>query len=154
VLADPKFNNEQNKNQVASLTVSFNQEISTAKNQLSRLTVATTTDNSVVSIADNSKDNKGLSVATNPLGQTPNYITTSSAISTSTKKGGENIKGEGQTATSSSAGGATSTLLKADTSNSDTATILDQAQKLFDQKDYDQAFNKLKEADQFINAAN
>ena len=71
VLADPKFNNEQNQTQIAELTSSFNQEITTVKNQVSHLSavnpVTPTATDSVVAIADNSKDNQGLQVAANPL---------------------------------------------------------------------------------------
>lgn len=157
VLADPKFNTDQNKNQVASLSASFNQEIKNAKNQLSHLTAVDKTPiDGVVVIADNAKDNNGMQIAVNPLGQTPNYTTTSRATSTpkeETKGTPLADKTVTSTLTSTSTGAATSTPVKADSSN-ETTEIYDQAQKLFDQKNYDQALNKLKEADQLINAAN
>jgi len=141
VLADPKFNTDQNQTQVASLSASFNQEINTAKTQLDHITpVPSAPADVAVSIADNAKDNQGMQVAANPLGQTVSYATVSEATSS---------KGSDKTATSS----ATSTPAKTNSAD-DTTVILDQAQKLFDQKNYNQALDKLKEADQLINNAN
>jgi len=134
VLSNPEFNNDANKAEVAKLNASFNEEINNVKNRISYLSPkpaavapdvkATGTD--TVSIADSGKDNKGLQ-----LSETPNAkIATLSA------------------ATIATATPATSTIATSTDATAD--TMLDEAQKLFEKKDYSKAADKLKAVDELI----
>lgn len=134
VLANPEFNNESNKDQVAKLNASFNQEISNVKSHISYLSTkietpsnvlkgskniklaATGTDN--VSIASELKDNAGVQLF-EKTDLTPALTTTTPPLE------------------------ATSTVMNAD-------SVLDEAQKLFENKNYDGAADKLKEVDKMI----
>lgn len=140
VLADPKFNTDQNQAQVAALSASFNQEIINAKSRL--VEEKKTTVDGDVAIADSAKNNRGLQVFV--PGQAPDSITGTSTAPAA-KEGSEGIKDDKLTATSTAT--TTIEILEKTESGSD---ILDEAQKLFDQKEYDQASNKLKEADGVI----
>jgi len=135
VLANPEFNNESNKDQVAKLNASFNQEISNVKSHISYLSTkventdnvlkgsenikklaATGTDN--VSIASELKDKAGVQLF-EKTDLTPTLTTTTQSLE------------------------ATSTVMNAD-------SVLDEAQKLFENKNYNQAADKLKEVDKMI----
>ncbi|MHB8904241.1 MAG: DUF5667 domain-containing protein, partial [Patescibacteria group bacterium] len=68
VLADPSFNNDENKEAVAKLNTDFNEEINTVKTKIKNLNPAKTdvaintpvVNNDFVSIAENNKDDKGV----------------------------------------------------------------------------------------------
>jgi len=157
VLADPEINNNNNQAQIAQLSASFNNEINTVKDHLSRLSsenagasksqvsqatntkikadqTATGSDGSV-SIAGDGKNVNALQIFKDP-NLKANWTATSTATS------------------SASSTTATDTVtidgVKTGTSSA-TQKILDDAQKLFDQKSYQEALDKLKEVDQLIN---
>ena len=147
VLADPTFNNEKNKDQVAKLNTSFNEEIATVKTKIQNLAPAKTSvavnpinnNNDSVSIAENNKDANGVQLLEN----------------TSSKTVVNNLKADA----SSTIKNATVTLpivatttpaenkQAAAISSSDSAvTAVDEAQKLSDSKDIKKAAEKLNEA--------
>jgi hypothetical protein len=147
VLADPTFNNEKNKDQVAKLNTSFNEEIATVKTKIQNLAPAKTSvavnpisnNNDSVSIAENNKDANGVQLLEN----------------TSSKTIVNNLKADA----SSTIKNATVTLpiiatttpaddkKAAAISSSDSAvTAVDEAQKLSDSKDIKKAAEKLNEA--------
>lgn len=148
VLADPQFNNDSNKDQVAKLNESFSQEIIIAKDKLSRLPAKKESPDqaadAVVSMAEFEKDNQSIQISTNDAVTDtanvpaldpkldPTQISSLLATNTATDLS--------KTATP------TPETLKAGEPNQ----ILDEAQKLFDNKDYDKALNKLKEINEII----
>jgi len=159
VLADPNFNNEDNKDQVAKLSASFNSEIDTVKDRVNRLvkgaavptaTVAAPASSveGEVAIAESSVNNVGVEVFESPAagesgsagtglsGLSPVAITTTNAETSATATSPE------ETAVSETA---------TTTPAADTEKILDDAKKLFEQKDYSETLNKLKEVDALIN---
>lgn len=146
VLADPAFNNEENQDQVAKLSDSFNEEVNTVKNKINSLSVsaAPVTGNEEVVIADSAKDDKGIQVSENTDLNTAAEKSASEPVVTDVLKG--QISG-----TSSEAVAATSTEtgeIKASATVAD--KILDEAQALFNSKDYEKASDKLKEIDEII----
>ena len=130
VLANPEFNNDTNKDQVAKLNASFDTEINTVKNKINYLipkkdqdvkeVIATDT----VSMAGSSKDNSGVQLLE---AKSDNKIATPSTAT---------ITPVSQTISSST--------------DASADTILDEAKQLFDKKDYTKASNKLKEVDELI----
>ncbi len=127
VLANPEFNNESNQDQVAHLNESFNKEINTVKTKINRLTtnktpVVPNNEDALVSVASDLTADQGIQLIE------PKLATTTA---TNTKE-----------------------IISEDITISETVTetdkILDEAQQLFDQKDYNSAFNKLKEVDEII----
>jgi len=146
VLADPNFNNDKNKVAVAKLNTSFNEEIATVKNKIQNLTPAknnvaqsATLNNDAVSIAENNKDAKGVQLfVANPNDKTATSNLKIEATST--------LKNLNPTTTLDLK--ASTTEVKKDSVS--TENIINEAQKLFDSKDYSQASDKLKEVDQII----
>lgn len=136
VLANPEFNNESNKDQVAKLNASFNEEINNVKSHISYLSsksekkdnkaggdvnlILPATGTDMVTIASELKNNEGIQLfeKTDAL---PALSTTTPASSTEM----------------------TSAPINAD-------MVLDEAQKLFENKNYDKAVDKLKEVDEMI----
>lgn len=137
VLADPEFNTEANRDQVAKLTTNFKEEVDTVKNHISRLPVESKTQVAAVAedivIADQSKDNKGIQVSggagSEPSAPAPLALTAEEPVAT-------------PAATSSEVS------VAPEVSPADKA--LDEATKLFDQKNYSEASDKLKEVDEII----
>jgi hypothetical protein len=134
ILANPEFNNDSNKDQIAKLNDSFNEEINTVKSRISYLSPKKISDTplelkasgtDIVSIADSGKDNKGLQLLEAPNAKVATLSTVLLATVTPT------------------ATIATSTDATAD-------TMLDEAKQLFDKKDYTKAADKLKEVDDMI----
>ena len=134
VLTDPNFNNDENKDEIAKLNSSFNEEIATLKTKIKNLTpeknsVAVSNDHKkidsggdVISIAENGRDNKGVQVFENPK-----IVKESVATLTGETKATSTIKEEKENSVSAD-------------------TILDEAQKLSDNKDIKKAAEKLNEA--------
>jgi hypothetical protein len=154
VLADPKFNTPANKEQVAQLNTSFNQEVNTVKSGISRLVpaavkplagantaapkLAVKNSNEATAsdliIADSSKDKSGL--------QLLEKDSSSSETIKSSASSKDTVSASTTDASSSS---------QININNPGAADqILDEAQKLFDQKNYNQASDKLKEVDKII----
>lgn len=151
VLADPAFNTEENRDQVAALTDSFEKEVDTVKTHISRMPVAVkkpvVADATDVVIADSSKDGQGISLA-----ETPGID--NGVIKLSVDKEPESLasgavldKGAALTATSASSTPALDVKVEG---ASDAEKILDEAKQLFDSKDYGKASDKLKEVKDII----
>ncbi|MFA5155699.1 MAG: hypothetical protein WC453_04715 [Patescibacteria group bacterium] len=148
VLADPDFNNEANKAQVAKLNDSFKAEVNTVKDRLSRLqtgkkapAAGAPADSSVV-IAENSKDEEGIKLLaqSEPADGVVALSATgvpSVAVGASTTPAGSEEIVQASSTPEIDAG-------------SDAGKVLDEATKLFDQKDYTKAADKLKEVDEII----
>lgn len=141
VLSDPAFNNDSNKDQVAKLNASFNQEINNVKTRMSSLKPKAQEplkEEEIVSIANSEKDNSGIEISEN---QDNKNNDTSKSNSLEMEKSTSSL-----VATSSS-----STKIEAISHDSlETDKILDEAQKLFDNKDYGKALDKLREVDEII----
>lgn len=167
VLSDPEFNTAGNSARVAKLNSSFNEEVKTVKSRIKSLSVSTSDYVENVSknsnkpetedlvIADSFKDKQGISLEENKNNLSENIIIGSEKVSSGTEK----IKatGTGDTLNSGVTLTATTTNLNSSTSleivNTSSAAdkILDEAQKLFDSKNYSQAADKLKEVEKIIN---
>jgi hypothetical protein len=173
VLADPNFNTPANQAQVAALNNSFAQEVSTVKSGINRLAsgskatakpaasvnpapvlaVSTKPSDKATSadliIADSSKDQQGIQLLEKNNDGKLEVLNTEKVSGTLKDM---NIKDSGITTVASTS---SSTLQAEDSSKvkatpSDADEILDEAQKLFDQKNYNQASDKLKEVDKII----
>ena len=174
VLANPEFNTEENKDRVAVLSDSFNKEVDTVKNRITKLAASSAVKNSEVNnnsellvIADSAKDQDGIQLLENNPGSNPLadktfeqgqsgveiYSTSSSDLSENKI---ETIKVEAVEDVAESLNptstlvNASSTVASSTEASDEVIKILDEAKKLFDAKDYDQALNKLKEVDQII----
>lgn len=147
VLSDPQFNTEENKDQVAKLNDSFKAEVNTVKDRISRLAVKEknapailASTSSEVIIAENSKDGQGIQLLENHNAITP------LVKATNTEKVSPAL-----TATSTDLKASSSTKIGTEqTGASEADKILDEATKLFNQKDYTKASDKLKEVDEII----
>jgi len=154
ILSDPQFNNDNNKDQVAKLNESFNEEIKSVKTHISYLnpkTTATTNDNKnsndasgTVSMANSLKDDSGVELLEEENSNqniTPAVNTTSVLImptnlaSSATATLPIDKVGEGS--------GEEKTTINAD-------SILEEVKQLFEKKDYNKAVDKLKEVDEMI----
>lgn len=167
ILADSSFNTEENKDQVARLNESFNEEIETAKNKISYLTpkkviveedkniIATETD--LFLIAGNDKDNHGLQVVDNvenqkseltiisPIKKTELVPATPS--STLTKANNEKAS---TTENSPEDIIVNAPLNISSSSNLITDSILNEAKQLSENKDYGKVSEKLREVGELI----
>jgi hypothetical protein len=152
VLADPQFNNDSNKDQVAKLNESFNKEIDSVKTHISYLSPKVSKDNTkaevadTVSMANSEKDNNGVQLfedknlnqnqtpaakATSVLSMPANLLASSATATLPIKKVETNKETEEKKAVSAD-------------------IILDEAKQLFENKDYNKAADKLKEVDEII----
>lgn len=146
VLSDPSFNTEENQSEVDKLNQNFNKEITTVKNAISRakLIPAVTTDapanndNSLVTSADSSKDNQGVQVYSQPNPNDKASDTLAPAKNTPVKSRGTSTQAI-----------ASSTPAQ-EKIQQDKGTIIDEAKKMFDDKNYNQALDKLNEIDELI----
>lgn len=145
VLADPNFNNEENKDQVAKLSESFSKEIENVKTRISYLTPKTETsqavtegatpEDDVVSMAGNDKDIKGLQLSEKqPTKEVPSLATTST----------EEPSIDLASIASATPGEISSSSVVI------TSSILDEAQQLSNSKDYQKASEKLQEVSELI----
>jgi predicted negative regulator of RcsB-dependent stress response len=133
VLANPAFNNANNKVQVAQLNNSFNNEINTVKTRINYLSpskeqsvpAVKTTGTDTVSIADSGKDNKGLQLMEISGVKTTATVTTTTAT-------------------------VTPVTLIATSTDATADTLLNEATQLFDKKDYTKAVDKLNAVDELI----
>ncbi len=147
VLADPEFNNEANQDQVAKLNESFKREIETARTRISYMKAETPAvqPEAMVSIANDDKEDKGVQVSLSEpdlaaavsVGQTPPVVSVVAVDASSTT--------EPELASSSSAVEAAEI-----EGESETEKILEEAEELFNNKDYNSAVDKLKEVDQML----
>lgn len=123
VLSDPNFNNEEHKTEVDKLNQNFSQEMAVVKtviNKTKPVAVASAPVSDVVVSAESTKDQTGVQVYETPGAQ-------GAKIASNTEK--DVIKVE---------------------SSKDTGSIIDEAQKMFNNKEYNQALDKLKEVDELI----
>ncbi len=143
VLADPQFNNNDNQEAVAKLSESFKKEINTVKTKMNRLAVAPTeTEEEIVSMANTLKDEDGLEIYQKPdiRQNDPNSDLE------------EEINNEKVVLPD---GPAEETIAEEEAeetieTKTDSDKILEEAEELFEQKDYDNVLNKLKEVDEII----
>lgn len=158
VLADPNFNNEENKDAVAKLNTSFNEEIETVKSRIKNIVplqnatpsvaanINSTINSDAVSIAENNKDAGGVQLLENPnnkiIVNSNSKIETSSVLKKTTSTSTLNLS-ETATTTKDDNKDVNKDALKTD-------TILDEAQKLFSEKDYTKALDKLKEVNEIL----
>ncbi len=144
ILSDPSFNNEANQDQVAKLNDSFISEVNTVKNSISRLSmvIAPSSKPDEVVMADSSKDDQGIQLSDGqdgaPLttGINVSAVPVISATATIAISEGADLK-----ATSAEE-------VKVPAENkmtTDADKILNEAQQLFESKDYLKASDKLKE---------
>jgi hypothetical protein len=148
VLSDPAFNNEENQDQVARLSDSFNEEVNTVKNRINSLNVsATPADGGEVVIADSAKDNKGIQVSE---GSNLNITAATSAMPTISKSAVLVVPEELTLGTSSEAAATSTEAGEINIPATAADKILNEAQALFNSKDYEKASDKLKEVDEII----
>jgi len=139
VLADPQFNNDENKDQVAKLNESFNDEINSVKTHISYLSPKAVKNNTIndvsdtVSMANSLKDSDGVQIFED--NNKVNPVLTPGAKATSVL----NIPNTLLATTTAS----TTTEVSAD-------SVLDEVKQLFEKKDYTKASDKLKEVDEMI----
>lgn len=152
-LADTNFNNDNNQDQVAKLNESFGREIATVKTRINHLNEAskleaeklnttnkiTTINEPAVFIANTLKDDKGVQIFENPIASV-----TSPALDLKNATLTPNLNIDKITATLST------DIIPKDNVFVDADKILDEAKKLFDEKDYTKAIDKLKEVDEII----
>lgn len=135
VLADPEFNNEANQDQIAKLNASFNQEINNVKSHIGYLSAKTEKENSqetdstlsatgtdTVSIASDSKEDTGVQ-----LFEKKDSASTSTIADDATATSTEDVSAQ----------------VNAD-------SVLDEAQKLFENKNYNEAADKLNEVGEMV----
>jgi len=151
-LADPAFNNDQNKEAVAKLYDNFKTEIAKVR----ALTAAQNSgaaqsgqDGNVYS-ADSGKDDNGISLSSPNSGNNLPIVTNPSAgeIKTVTGKTATETKASAAAAATSAAACDTSTASSTDAVKQDSAQILNDAEKLFNDKDYSGAADKLNQISQ------
>lgn len=152
VLADPQFNNDSNKDQVAKLNECFNKEIDTVKTRISYLSPKTNTNKEeavateTVSMANSLKDAEGMQVFEK---QNLNPTTTPAAKATSVLSMPANLLSSSSTSTLPI--NKVETTKEAEVKKAANADIiLEEVKQLFDNKDYNKASDKLKEVDQMI----
>jgi hypothetical protein len=152
VLADPSFNNDQNKDDIAKLNISFNEEIETIKtkiknlapvknNQEAKVAENNSLNNDSVLIAENNKDNKGVQLFENP----DNKIIVNSNLHVESSSPLKNLNGT-QTLEIKATSTPNEEKLNPDLNDA----IINEAQKLFESKDYTKASNKLKEVKEIL----
>ncbi|MFA5000230.1 MAG: hypothetical protein WC545_02630 [Patescibacteria group bacterium] len=178
ILANPEFNNEENQDQVAKLSESFNKEVDTVKDRINRISradapVASETEEekegeAEIIIADSFKDDSGIQLAE---AETPvaEILETETEIEVEAEKdeavaleikkdeAAEVLADEGADAASKEAASA---LLKnlaieaeekaADADNVAIEKILNEAKELFDNKEYDGVLEKLQALGELI----
>jgi len=155
VLADPAFNNEANQDQVAKLNHSFNEEVNLVKNKMNRLSAASVSvskpasKNDEVIIADSAKDGEGIQIAESPILKDAVISAATSvqpfisATATLAVPEGFNLQ-----ATSADLAATSTETEKVEPTEAD--KIIDEAQALFNSKDYKKASDKLEEVKEII----
>lgn len=153
-LADTNFNNDSNQDQVAKLNESFGREIATVKTRINHLNetskleasklssvsqIPTPVTEPAVLIANTLKDNQGVQVFENPTASITTPVLDFKKATLTPSLDIDNV-----TATLSA------DIISQDSVFVDADKILDEAKKLFDEKDYDKAIDKLKEVDEII----
>jgi hypothetical protein len=158
VLADPTFNNEANKVQVAKLNDSFKAEVATMQTKINNIDAQEVVSNKVVAVvpqvpakinAATKNDNDNVVIADNARDKTGIQLDSSSkagkevVVEPAKATGIVPTKAATTTDTTSST---SQTVVKPNSANK----ILDEAQKLFDNKDYSEASKKLQEVEAII----
>lgn len=167
VLADANFNTEANKDQVAKLNSSFKEEVATVQAKMSHLATPAASQpinitnpvlktknpvatSDLVVMADSVRDKQGVKLIDNPASKKPELslpdtVKTDLSASLTAKIASSTKINASSTALVSSS---SNTVL--DINSNSASQILDEAQKLFDQKNYSQASKKLKEVEEII----
>jgi len=135
VMADPEFNNENNKDQVAKLNESFNQEINNVKSHISYLSTKVENTDSVI---------KGAEVKLAATGT--DTVTIASELKD--KDGVQLFEKTDATPVLNTTTPASSTEIISTPINAD--TVLNEAQKLYVEGNYNQAGDKLNEVGEMI----
>jgi hypothetical protein len=153
ILADPEFNTEANKDQVAKLSNDFNKEVVTVKsriNRISRVNAVTpvTVPADEVIIADSAKEEAGIQLAEGRSAE-ETTITTPTIVEEAVTTVPETAATSAAEVAEVAEEVATSTAVTVE-APTEADKILDEAQQLFDQKDYGKALDKLKEVDEII----
>jgi len=141
VLANPEFNNDSNQDQVAKLNESFEQEIKTVRNKISRLTLTSPEENNedIVVMADSTSTAGRLEVSENQENKdTPLNLNQAPKIET-----------DATTILSEILKASSSELVRVGQPNK-ADQILDEAKQSFEKKDYNQALDKLHEVQDII----
>ena len=146
VLADPEFNTENNQEQVAKLSESFNREIETVKTRMEKIAaakpvqeipaviteVATSSDDEVVIATGSGVDDKGIQVSATPATPATPAIPGTSTTST--------IPAEP----------ATPAVPATSTEAVITPNVPDQVKEMFEKKEYNNVIDKLNEVEELI----
>jgi hypothetical protein len=153
VLSDPSFNNEENKDQVAKLNDSFNEEIDNVKKMVNYVAVKATVkeepktsvemSDEAISIAAENKAEQGIQIKENEAARQTPAINSGAAIKTE------------QTATSTETKATSSTEIKAEAEikvdvKVEADKMIDEAKASFNNKDYNDAIDKLNEVTEII----
>lgn len=149
VLADPEFNTEDNQEEVAKLSESFNKEIETVKTKMEKIAaakpvketledevegeaeIATSSDDEVSIAADGEVDDKGIQISEMLTASTTATTSVASTTASST------VEIEAEEATSTEAVIA--------------PNVPDQVKVMFDNKEYNNVIDKLNEVEEIIN---
>jgi hypothetical protein len=176
ILANPEFNNEENQDQVAKLSESFNKEVDTVKDRISRMSradapIASETEEekegeAEIIIADSFKDDSGIQLAEaeTPVAEileteTEVEAEKDEAVALEIKKdeAAEVLADEGADAASKEAASALLENLAieaeekaADADSVAIEKILNEAKELFDNKEYDGVLEKLQALGELI----
>ncbi len=158
VLADPNFNTEANRDQVAKLNESFNDEISSVKTHISYLSPKKNTENNKieatdnikadnVTIADSGKDDNGVQLFEGNKINTNIKVEANPKITVATTTPVLNA-----TSVLNVANSVLASTTEADPSSSELNAdkVLEEAKQLFEKKDYTKASDKLKEVVEII----
>ena len=123
ILSDPNFNNEEHKTEVDKLNQNFSQEMAVVKtviNKTKPVVAVVASTSDIVISAESAKDKAGVEVYENPGAQ-------GAKIASNTDKDVVSVE-----------------------ATKDTGSIIDEAQKMFNNKEYNQALDKLKEVNELI----
>lgn len=151
VLADPTFNNEENQDQVARLSDSFNKEVNTVKSRISKISPDSVSGPNQeaadeVVIAESAKDDKGIQIAEGtPEGKVEAVAVDAADNAPLAQELASTTVVGSEIATSTDVGAISESVAPLDTDK-----ILDEAKELFDKKDYNSVLNKLKEVEESI----
>jgi len=155
MLADPEFNIEANKDQIAKLTDNFSKEVETVKSRVSRINypaattkideVSETAQNIDVVIADSTKDDQGIQVSAIPVDEPlVSAVASTESVEPLETESPEEAASLIENLETEIDGENKASL------NDDVNKILEEAKILFEQGDYNGVVEKLTEVDSII----
>ncbi len=151
---------EQDSGQVEQLTKNFKKEITEVKNRLSKINIGEISQGKSKTVSNNAAESKTASPATERPEQKvfgANLKKDNQRIEISEPKKDETKSTDGVTSTPAATQNlltATSTLNDSAISNTNPGKILEEAEKLFDEKNYNGTIDKLQEVNDIINKTN